>query len=295
MNTMNGVTFSAAGAAFDQLAGSYDQSFTHTAIGWAQRKQVWRKLAAVFLPGSRILELNCGTGEDARFLARRGRSVVACDASSQMIAVARRRGPGEREFANLEFLHIANEELDTVPGEGQFDGAFSNFSGLNCVADLRGVAENLARLVRPGGRVLLCIWGRVCVTEMLWYLLHGEKQKAFRRFAREANARVGGMNIRVYYHSVHDVRGSFSPWFQLQSRTAIGVFVPPSFVEGAIGKHEKVLAGLGWLDRLCGDWPVLRDAGDHMLLELARVNNDSVVNRRTPSTFRIYSTQVKTP
>ena len=272
MTYMNGGTLSAAGMAFDRVASSYDKLFTHTAIGWAQRKQVWRKLASTFPLGSRVLELNCGTGEDARFLARRGRTVVACDTSAAMIAVARRPGPSERGLINLEFLHLANEELGALPGEGQFDGAFSNFSGLNCVADLKGVAENLARLVKPGGRVLLCVWGRVCVAEVLWYLLHGQAKKAVRRFSGKTTARLGELTIPVYYHSVGEMRRSFSPWFQLRSRRAVGFFVPPSFIEGAIGKYGKMLAGLGGLDRLCGAWPVVRDAGDHMLLEFERCN-----------------------
>ena len=95
MHLTNGAAFSAAATAFDRVADSYDELFTHTAIGMAQRKQVWGKLIAAFLTGSRILELNCGTGEDARFLAARGRSVVACDASTEMIEVAKRHNSGD--------------------------------------------------------------------------------------------------------------------------------------------------------------------------------------------------------
>ena len=71
MNAVYGAVHTAAAVAFDRVASSYDELFTHTAIGRAQRKQVWEKLLAAFPPGSRILELNCGTGEDARFLAAR--------------------------------------------------------------------------------------------------------------------------------------------------------------------------------------------------------------------------------
>ena len=91
MNAANGVTLTAAATAFDRVADSYDELFTRTAIGRAQRKQVWKELLAAFPEGSRILELNCGTGEDARFLTKEGRYVVASDASAAMIAVARRR------------------------------------------------------------------------------------------------------------------------------------------------------------------------------------------------------------
>jgi ubiquinone/menaquinone biosynthesis C-methylase UbiE len=270
MNAAPGVTHVAAAAAFDHVAHSYDELFTYTAIGRAQREQVWRKLLEVFAAGSRILELNCGTGEDARFLAKNGRSVVACDASAMMIEVATRRAVGVEAGAKVEYLQIANERLNVLSEQKPFDGAFSNFSGLNCVADLKPVAEGLATRVRLGGRVLLCIWSRRCVAEALWYLFHWEPAKAMRRLARRSSARIGYKDIPVYYHSIREVQRLFEPWFRLTSRRAVGLFVPPSYVERAISKREKTLARLEWLDRRCAHWPILRDAGDHVLLEFVR-------------------------
>src|SRR6202166_4620294 len=124
------MTTFAAATAFDGVADSYDEVFTYSTIGRAQRRTVWDKLLGAFLPGSRILELNCGTGEDARYLVERGRSVVACDASRSMIQVAQRVSPW-RNNANLQFLQLANEDLGLLARDKLFDGAFSNFSGLN--------------------------------------------------------------------------------------------------------------------------------------------------------------------
>src|SRR6202166_1606839 len=174
------ITFAAA-TAFDGVADSYDEVFTCSMIGRAQRRSVWARLLAAFPRGSRILEVNCGTGEDARYLVERGRSVVACDASHSMIQVAKRRSP-LGDSANLEFLNLANEDLGFMPSEKLFDGAFSNFSGLNCLSNLRPFASNLAALVKPGAPVLLCLWARVCVAEFIWYVLRGQPKKASRRF-----------------------------------------------------------------------------------------------------------------
>jgi ubiquinone/menaquinone biosynthesis C-methylase UbiE len=272
MNGANGTTLSAAATAFDRVALTYDDLFTHTAIGRAQRKQVWRKLLATFPRGSRILELNCGTGVDARFLAKRGRYVVACDASAAMIEVARRRGQEEGEVANVEYFQVANEDLGTLDVKKLFDGAFSNFSGLNCVAELKPVARHLANLVRLGGRVLVCLCSRVSVAEVLWYLLHGQAKKAVRRLSGKPTARLGEMTISVFYPTVGEICRSFSPWFRLRSRRAVGLFVPPSYVEQSFNKREATLARLEWLDRFCAEWPILRDVGDHMLLEFERCN-----------------------
>ncbi len=272
MNAANGVTLTAAATAFDRVADSYDELFTHTVIGRAQRKQVWKELLTAFTQGSRILELNCGTGEDARFLAKERRSVVACDASAAMIAVARRHEDEATEVSTIQYLQTANEDLGALCFEKPFDGAFSNFSGLNCTADFRSFACNLAKLVKPGGRVLLCLWSRVCVAEVMWYLLHAEPKKAGRRFSSKPTARLGELTISVNYPTVREMRQSFSPWFQLVSRRAVGLFIPPSYTERAIAGHDKILACLEWLDSLCAGWPILRNAGDHVLLEFVRCN-----------------------
>jgi len=271
MNGVNSVTISAAATAFDRIASSYDDVFTRSLIGRAQRKQVWAKLLAAFPPGQRVLELNCGTGEDARFLAKRNRSVVACDVSPSMIDIARRRDLTEGRLANLEYLQLANEDLGLFFSRGHsFDGAFSNFSGLNCVADLGPVAAILATLVRPGGRLVLCLWSRFCLAELIWYVLHGQPRKAVRRISGTASANVAGTTIPVSYPTVRAIRRAFSPWFRLESRSAIGLFVPPSYVEQWIRKHKKFLAHMESLERVFAEWPVLRGIGDHILLEFVR-------------------------
>jgi ubiquinone/menaquinone biosynthesis C-methylase UbiE len=273
MSGANSVNFAAAATAFDRVAHAYDDVFTRSVIGRAQRNQVWQRLLAAFQPGERILELNCGTGEDARFLAQRGRSVVACDASSVMIEVAEGRGKLEAGSAGIEYRQLANEDLNVLLAQERFDGAFSNFSGLNCVADLQPVARNLAGLVKPGGRVLLCVWSRVCVAELLWFLLHGQASKAFRRLSGKATARVGGVTIVVSYPTVRTVQRVFSPWFRLESRSAVGLFVPPSYVEAWARKHEKLFARLERLDQIFSGLPIFRVTGDHVLLEFVRCDS----------------------
>src|SRR5215472_5519179 len=81
-------------APFDEAANHYDQVFTNSAIGRAQRLSVWEELAKTFHAGDQILEIGCGTGVDACYLAERGVRVLACDNSPKMIAAASRRLKG---------------------------------------------------------------------------------------------------------------------------------------------------------------------------------------------------------
>src|SRR5437660_1341180 len=123
-------------APFDVVADRYDDSFTSSKIGQVQRASVWSEVGKVFRPGHRVLEIGCGTGIDACFLAGRGVRVLACDSSSQMIAVATRKIQHAGHQKLVRPLVLRAEDLGTLPSDELFDGAFSNFGALNCVEDL---------------------------------------------------------------------------------------------------------------------------------------------------------------
>ena len=260
-----------AGQAFDRIATEYDSMFTHTVIGRLQREAVWRKAEQIFRRGDRVLELNCGTGEDALFLARNGVSVCACDASACMIERGRAREMADLPSGQVEFRVLATEDLHTLPAECSFDGAFSNFAGLNCIQDLSQTARELARLLRPGAQVLLCFAGRFCAWELAYYSLQGQLRKAFRRLGGSTIARVGGGRIRVYYPSLGRIVRAFRPAFSVRSIVGIGITVPPSYLESWAQRHTGLVHACDALDRVMCCWRGLRVAGDHMLVHLERV------------------------
>src|SRR5713101_6806235 len=98
-------------APFDAVAEAYDDAFTNSRVGRAQRDAVWEELDRVFQPGQRVLEINCGTGVDAVHLASRGVEVLACDAAPRMIEVARRRLLRANLGVGVEFRTLATEEI----------------------------------------------------------------------------------------------------------------------------------------------------------------------------------------
>jgi ubiquinone/menaquinone biosynthesis C-methylase UbiE len=259
-----------ASAVFDRIAERYDEIFTHTLIGRLQRQVVWDVLASTFVKGQRVLEINCGTGEDALFLGARGVLVTACDASAGMIEVAQRRKLQDESDGAVEFRVLANEKLMELPGKRFFDGACSNFSGLNCVEDIAQIAEALGTLLQPAARLVICMSTRVCAWEMVWYLARGRVRRAFRRIPGHTIASVEGSAVPVWYPTLRQIRKQFAPWFRVRSVRAVGLFVPPSYAEGWAQRHKHVVSACGKLDRLLGRLPILRVLGDHMVLELER-------------------------
>jgi len=257
--------------AFDSLAAKYDDLFTRSMIGRAQRGVVWDALIDTFEPGAHILEVNCGTGEDALFLAGHDVSVLACDASAQMIDTARRRMQSEDPEAPIEFRVLPTEHLSKL-GRGElFDGAFSNFSGLNCVADLHLTAHQLAGLVTRRAPVLICLSTRYCIWEIAWFVLHGQFRKAFRRTSGFATVKVGEYTVKVHYPTLRAIKKTFAPYFRMRSCTGIGVAVPPSYLEPIVRKHPRVLNLLRAVDQVISPLPWFRTVGDHMLICFDRV------------------------
>jgi SAM-dependent methyltransferase len=184
---------------FDTLAESYDTLWSETTRGRAQRDAVWQEIDGLFRAGDSILDLGCGTGDDALHLTGLGIEVFAIDTAPKMVEVARSRG------VNASALAI--EDLQRL--DGSFAGAISNFGALNCVADLRPAAAQLARLVRPNGPVAICLMGRFCLTD--W-------RHATKRWLGRAKWR----GIEVYYPTSRQIRAAFAPWFAFERRVAIG-------------------------------------------------------------------------
>lgn len=255
-------------APFDALAADYDLAFVEGAIGRRMRAAARRRIDAVFRPGMRVLELNCGTGEDAIHLARRGVRVLATDRSEAMLIIARAKVEQAGVERLVEVRRLAIEEA----GEGltdAFDGLLSNFGGLNCVEDLAGAAGGLASRVRPGGTALLCIMGPRVPWEWAWFLAHGRPREAVRRLRRQG-ARWRGMTVR--YPSIGAVRRAFAPQFAQRRVSAIGALVPPTFAEGWARRHPRILDALDRCERRLETVPPLPFLADHYLLELERLH-----------------------
>src|SRR5262249_10659123 len=141
------------------------------------RGEMWRALDSTFGPRSRLIDLGCGTGLDAARMARSGHYITATDWSSAMIMRTRERAAHESVSDRVEALTVGAHELVRLEGKGRFDGAYSNLGALNCVPDLRAVATQCARLLKPRGALVFAVIGRVCPWEIAHYALRLNLQR----------------------------------------------------------------------------------------------------------------------
>jgi len=262
-----------AALAFDAMAPAFDSRFGAWHSVAAQRRAVRSALLRAFPEGGRILELGGGTGDDAAFLAERGFDLFLTDPSPAMVALAKSKlaplGGRAEIAAGEEMERFAATHLSA--GGELFDGAFSNFAPLNCVADLRPVARGLACLLKPGAPAMLVLFGTFCPGEMAVEVLRGRPHLALRRRKRgEAPARLAKLEFNVVYHRRAAMSHAFAPWFVLEKRLGIGVTVPPSAAEPWISQWPHLLAAMETLDR--GLARRLAMLGDHVLYQFRRTS-----------------------
>lgn len=260
-------------AYWDRAAETYAQDFAGTVIGRTRRETIWRELDATFHAGQRILEINCGTGLDAVHLAERGVRVVACDISPRMTELAREHARAANVLERVTHRVLPTEQIGSLVSEGPFDGAFSSFSGLNCVEDLHGVRTNLARLVRPGGALVASVMGRFVPWEFIWFAAHGNFRAAIRRWRPKASYRIEGDGIAVTVRSVAEMARAFAPEFQLTGWKGVGIAVPPSYMEKWAARAAGFTRGLAQLDRMLGRLPLVRGMADCALLHFVRAED----------------------
>lgn len=250
-------------ANFDAIAGHYDDHFTESVIGKAQRKLVWNYLEKS-LPKHKlkILEINCGTGKDADWLAEKGHDVVATDLSAEMIAVAK-----QKRNLKIQFETAGFSDLKELFYGQKFDLIFSNFAGLNCISiqELAALQHDFKSLLKPEGRFIGIFLGKYCWQERLYFSLKGDSKNRDRRLS-EAIADLDGLGTQsTFCFSVNELKTAFSD-FQLTQQKPIAWLLPPSYFENKARKVTWLIQLLARLELMFAP-KLLADRADHLLVD----------------------------
>jgi len=257
--------------AFDSVAADYDGPRGNNELIQEMRNEMWRRLDAAFPVPCRLLDLGCGTGLDAVRMAHRGHSVIATDWSPQMVRRTAERAQAEQVTERVQANAVGAHELNRIDAEHPFDGAYSNLGPLNCVPDLADVARECARLLRPRGMLVFTVIGRICPWEIGHYLRRGRFTRAALRFARSV-VPVGMNNRTIWtrYYSPREFYRPFAQEFSLEHFRGLCLFAPPPYLTWVRAQHPGWHEWLWRMDRRASGWPLLRQMGDHFLIEMRR-------------------------
>lgn len=252
-------------ADFDQAAITYDETFTHTAIGKMQRDLVYKELSKHLNSVKNILEINCGTGEDAIWFAKQNFNITATDISPKMIEVAKSK-------ANLNFK-VADINSITTTFDGQnFDLLFSNFGGLNCLSEseLKNFFSNVNSILPEKGKLALVIMPKNTLWERFYFLAKAQFKNISRRKKERVIAQVDGENITTYYYNPKDIVNLSEANFKTIAVKPIGFFVPPSYLNGFFKNKKGLLRFLNRLEQGIKNLSSLSKYADHYIIILQK-------------------------
>ncbi len=251
--------------AYDAIAVDYDSQVQGDR--W-MRQRLWNHYLQCFQPGMHVLDVACGTGIDAIFLAEHGIQVTGIDVSPAMIDQLQRKA-GDRNLGNrIETYVMEVTELRSW-SRSCFDGILSAFAGLNTIPDLDEFSGTAARLLRPHACMVLHMLNRFSLWEWLglvarsqWTAAHGLGRQRERAFV------IGGESIAHKLLLPGEAYRCFAAQFLLRRAYSMGALQPPHTVR-RIPPSARAL--LGHLDQRLGAYPPFLNWGRFFVLELEKL------------------------
>jgi SAM-dependent methyltransferase len=260
-------------AAFDGVAESYDHHIMDNDMNLWLRNRSVGLLKRCFKPGETVLEIGCGTGTETLSLAEHGVSVIASDVSSKMLGVLSRKASASMLDGRVRTLHARPYELREklrLAGVDQVDGAYSTYGAINTDPLLPRFFKDLASMMRPGGALVLGVWNKYCLSEVLGYTLRVKPGLVVARMRNPVPVGKSRFCIASNAYDVGDIRSLMKGLFKVKEVLGVEIFLPPSNLVHYL-PPEPLTRMLKRLDTsLEGHYPWNR-LGDHFLLVCERV------------------------
>jgi ubiquinone/menaquinone biosynthesis C-methylase UbiE len=260
-----------AAEAFSKQSGIFDQLYSGNEIIRYKRKRVRLHVQNFLTLNSKILELNCGTGEDAIWFAQNGYTVHATDISYGMLEKLDQKIKKFQLDRRISYELCSFTGLDRLAEKGPYDCIFSNFAGLNCTEELDKVLASFSPLLKKDGIVTLVLLPEFCLWEFL-LLFKGKFKTAFRRFfsSKGKKAHIEGKYFKCWYHNPSFVIHHLKKDFELLNLEGLCTLVPPSYIENFATKYPRAFQFLkSKEDKWKHKWP-WRSIGDYYIISLRK-------------------------
>jgi SAM-dependent methyltransferase len=241
---------------FDSIAASYDATFGVSPAGRLFRFRLAERVVAGAKVRARVLDLGCGTGEDALWLASQGFAVHGVDESQGMIHAAQAKASRFDSSATFECRGI--ETLK--PSDSGYDVVISNFGALNCLP-LATWSAIVPRLLKPSGRALVVLMGRKPLPEGL--------RRGFAEADRgmAADVPLGDSRIQVHYARPGEVCEALEKTSVVEGIEPLGFLVPGPGYASFPRRYPMAFAALAMAESVLRTVPIFRGRGDHTLYE----------------------------
>ena len=218
-------------AAFDAVAEHYDEHILGNPMNvWLRNRSV-HHLSQIFNPGDTLLEIGCGTGTETILLAKLGLKIIATDISSKMIEVLARKAKDEGlsdAILPIQARTYALRKKLSDLGYGNLDGAYSTYGAINTEPRLSRLFRELHSIIKPGGHLVMGVWNKYCLYEMVGYSLRLKPSMAVARMRNPVPVGKSRFCINSYAYSVASLNKHLANLFQLKQVLGVEILLPAS-------------------------------------------------------------------
>lgn len=255
----------------DKIAEQFDARNDENEIIKWMRNIVHDIYLQNFGDGSNILELNCGTGEDAIFLAKKGMRIYATDLSPEMIKIAQNKIKKENLGKSIESRALSFDEINLVE-KNNFDGVVSNFGGLNCINNFEKLGKDLSEKMITGGKFAAVVMNKFCPWEVFYYIIRFDFKNAFRRFSKEGiYADLNGEKVKTFYFYPIEFGRNFGRHFEIEKIYTLGLFTPSPYLFGIYRRFKPIIRIFMSIDKAIKNIFPFNRIGDHFIIVMKKV------------------------
>lgn len=264
-------------ARFDRVARMYDATYGPAddhghgspLLDWLRAEHL-SILRDMLPPGACVLDIGCGTGEEALALARDGYSVLGIDVSPAMVRQAQTKAAVYGIRRGFGCRVLAAGQLARLDERGPFQGAYASLGTLNTEPDLPAVARELHALLEPGAPFVATVMSRRCLFEVAHAVRRLRPGEALHRSQSwaEGRAGAGGVIAPVRFFTPKTFAEPFRPYFTIESVRAFPLWLPPVHLHELYrDAPDHYVRAKRWDARMRA-WPGFRAWGDHFLMVL---------------------------
>ena len=254
-------------AAFDGVAKDYDRHIFGNPINTWLRNVSIGVMSQLFKHGDTVLEIGCGTGTETLSLAKRGIRVIATDISSKMIEAlnskARKEGLSDKVIG-VWSRPVDLEEKITILGFTQLDGAYSTYGAINTEPRLPETMKILHGILKENASVVLGVWNKYCIYEILGYSFKLKPGLAFARLRNPVQVGKSRFCVATNAFSVGSLGDIVNPYFKLKKVYGVVITLPPSNLTRYLPRG-RIFGLLKSLDLNIGRSFPMNRLGDHFL------------------------------
>jgi ubiquinone/menaquinone biosynthesis C-methylase UbiE len=260
--------------AFDSAAEEYDFTISNNYINTWIRKKTIKELLKYVSPEHRLLEIGCGTGQEAVEISRYVKTIIATDVSKKMIELLSLKVRAKKLESKIIPVRLAASEIDKISEmfpDIKINGCYSFNGPLNCEPKIRTFVKHLWKILEPPGYFVCSIRNTICATEEISHIFSLQLDKLSPRKHQPIMVSVGGMDIPAFYYTPSIFVNIFKPYFKVEKIIGLPTFLPPAYLNDYYVRLRQYTSLLEKIDDLLSPHFPFNRFGDQNLFVFKKV------------------------